>query len=775
VAIQQPWWKTTPVYQIYPRSFRDANGDGIGDLPGIIEKLDYVKSVGAGAIWLSPVFASPNDDNGYDISDYYAIAPEFGTMEDMDRLIAELDARDMRLLLDLVVNHTSDEHEWFRRARSSRDDPYHDFYIFREGRNGNTEPPNNWGSMFGGSAWEYNEPTDEWYLHLFSRKQPDLNWDNPEVRAEVYRMMRFWLERGADGFRMDVINFVGKPVGLPDAPNPGGERFVVCPELWANQPATHLYLKEMAREVLRPAGAASVGEAHATSVEEALLYVDPVREELDMIFQFEHMKADEGDYGKYDPRPLDLPALKQAMSRWQRWLAGHGWNTLFTGNHDQARIVSRWGDEGVPAGAGGNRRGPAGNAAGGAGNRGDPAGTAAGAGWNAPAGGSGTVRGAGGAPDETGKAGAAAEAPNAPVSGSGPVRERGGAPDEAGKAGAGGAASRPPASSSEPARGGAGAGNEPGKAGAGGNAAGAAGKPAAADTAGAVGSSEETSEASDHRRASACAIAMAIYLHQGTPFLYQGEEIGMVNARFDSREQYQDIEAHHAYAECLRAGLSEDDALRRLAERSRDNARTPMQWNAEPGAGFTEGTPWIELNPRYREINVADEEARPDGVLAFYRRLFAARAEHPVFTEGEFELLLPDDPQVYAYVRRAEPAERTGGAAAGQAATEGVTAGAPDGAAAAKGGDGEERTTPADSSQPQASGSASEALVVCNLSRREAPAPLGFAGDDPAALEQAGWRVLLSVYDEPPQWDQAEGVLRLRPFDGVVYIRGGER
>lgn len=522
------WWQEAAVYQIYPRSFQDSNGDGIGDLPGIVSRLDYIKALGTDVVWVSPVYDSPNDDNGYDIRDYRSIHPEFGTMDDMKRLIGELHRRDMRLVMDLVVNHCSDEHEWFRQARSSRDSAYHDWFIWHPGR-GCSEPtkpgertparPNNWGSFFSGSAWEWNEPTREYYLHLFSRKQPDFNWENSDLRHAVYAMMRFWLDLGIDGFRMDVINFIAKPDGLPDAPNPGKKKWILAPEMVANLPRTHEHLQEMNREVLAHYDCMTVGEMHATSVEEAARYVGGGQHpEIDMIFGFEHLSIDNGPKGKYDiPREWSVVELKRILARWQHGLHGIGWNSLFTGNHDQPRIVSRYGNDGA--------------------------------------------------------------------------------------------------------------------------------------------ASSNTGEWDDRARVrSASALATAFYLMEGTPFIYQGEEIGMTNVSFPSIEYYRDIEALNFYRgaisnENLDEGNEDGKLLEILHRRSRDNARTPVQWSNDPHGGFTTGVPWISVNPNFTAINVATELRREAGLLTFYRKLLRLRKEERVFLLGTYEDLLPDHRTIFAYAR----------------------------------------------------------------------------------------------------------------------------
>ena len=495
---KRTWWKEATAYQIYPRSFKDSNGDGIGDLAGVTEKLDYLGELGIDLIWLSPVYQSPNADNGYDISDYREIMDEFGTTDDMLQLLNAAHARGIRIVMDLVVNHTSDEHSWFRSSRANPDGPYGDYYIWASGRNGG--PPNNWFSAFSGQAWTYEPKRDEYYLHIYSPRQPDLNWDNRRVRSDIYDMMRFWLDRGVDGFRMDVINQISKPADLPDdhAPTPGtrpGFRF------YTNGPNVHTYLQEMNRQVLSHYDIVTVGEMHATGIEEALRYVAPQRHELDMIFHFEHMTLDAGPGGKWDHRPVDLDELKAVMTRWQRAFHGRGWNSLFLNNHDYPRMVSRFGDDG------------------------------------------------------------------------------------------------------------------------------------------------------QYREQSAKLLAGLMYLMQGTPFLFQGEEIGMTNPAFTDIRSYRDIETLNFYREQREAGVPEADIMRLIHLASRDNGRTPFQWNAEPGAGFTRATPWIPVNPNHGEINLAAQWGDPHSVVSFYRRLIRLRKESVVAIYGDFELIEEAASPLFCYRR----------------------------------------------------------------------------------------------------------------------------
>jgi oligo-1,6-glucosidase len=477
------WWRSAVVYQIWPRSFSDSDGDGIGDLRGIVDRLDHLARLGVDVLWLSPIYPSPQDDAGYDISDYRDIEPTFGTLADFDALLDAVHERGMRLVMDLVVNHTSDEHPWFVESRSSRDNPKRDWYWWRE------QPPNGWRSFFSGPAWERDEPTGEYYLHLFSRKQPDLNWENPQVRAAVYDMMRWWLDRGVDGFRMDVINVISKDLATGQ---------YVC------GPRIHEFLQEMHREVFdgRPGTFLTVGEMPGVTLEQARLFTDPARHEVDMVFQFEHVRLDQGGT-KWDVRPLDLRDLKASLGRWQEGLAESGWNSLYWNNHDQPRAVSRFG-----------------------------------------------------------------------------------------------------------------------------------------------------SDAPEHRVASAKLLGTVLHLHRGTPYVYQGEELGMTNTRFDSIADFRDIESLRHYTDAVAGGADEETVLAALRVMGRDNARTPVQWDATEHAGFTSGTPWIPVNANHREINAAAQWADPGSVLHHYRALIALRHDEPAVVHGDFTMLLPDHPTVYAFTRR---------------------------------------------------------------------------------------------------------------------------
>jgi oligo-1,6-glucosidase len=504
--MKKAWWKESVVYQIYPRSFADSNGDGIGDLRGIIQKLDYLEELGIDVVWLCPVYKSPNDDNGYDISDYQDIMDEFGTLADWDELLAGLHQRGIKLVMDLVVNHTSDEHPWFIESRKSKDNPYRDYYIWRPGKDG--REPNNWASHFGGSAWQYDPATGEYYLHLFSKKQPDLNWENPKVRAEVYAMMHWWLKRGIDGFRMDVINMISKVPGLPDAPVVTPDRYQPGGRYFINGPRLLEYLDEMKREVLSHYDILTVGETPQVSTQDALQLVDSETGALNMVFQFEHMDLDAergGASSRRSLKPWSLLELKQVMTRWQKDLEGRGWNSIYLTNHDQPRAVSRFGDD------------------------------------------------------------------------------------------------------------------------------------------------------REYRVESAKLLATFTHCLQGTPYIYQGEEIGMTNVAFDSIEDYRDIETLNIYHELVHEkGMAPQDVLAILHAKSRDNARTPMQWDDRPQAGFTSGVPWIKVNPNYREINVRQALADPDSIFHFYRKLIRLRRENPVMVYGRYDLLLEDHPQIYAFTRTLE-------------------------------------------------------------------------------------------------------------------------
>lgn len=484
--MEKRWWHNAVVYQVYPRSFCDSNGDGIGDLQGIISRLDYLKTLGVNVIWLSPVYQSPMDDNGYDISDYQAIAPEFGTMDDMDQLFAEAKARDIRIVMDLVVNHTSDEHHWFKEARKSRDNPYRDFYIWRD------EPPkkgdhNYLESVFGGSAWEYDEQTGQYFLHIFSRRQPDLNWENPKVHQEVYKMMNWWLDRGIGGFRLDVIDLIGKEI----------EKGIT-----GNGPRLHPMIKEMNRATFGDRDLLTVGETWDVTPETAKLYSNPIGDEFSMVFTFDHVTLTWNHGNKWEPVDLDLRRFKQVLTKWQVELADEGWNSLFWNNHDLPRVVSKYGDEG------------------------------------------------------------------------------------------------------------------------------------------------------ELRVQSAQMLATALHLLKGTPYIYQGEEIGMTNVKFTDITDYRDIEALNFYKVRTESGISHDDMMHAIHQNGRDNARTPMQWDNSDHAGFTSGEPWIKVNPNYGAINAATDMASEQSIFRHYQTLIALRKELNVIVYGDFVPVLEEHDKVFAYLRR---------------------------------------------------------------------------------------------------------------------------
>lgn len=479
------WWKNSVVYHIYPRSFQDSNGDGIGDIGGIISRLDYLEKLGIDVIWLGPVYKSPNDDNGYDISDYEDINPEFGTMADIERLISEAKKRHIGIVMDLVVNHTSDEHEWFVEAKKGKDNPYRDYYIWRDPVDGGV--PNEMKSTFSGSAWEYDEASGQYYLHIYSKKQPDLNWENEEMRQQIYQMMTFWLEKGIAGFRMDVIDHIGKD---PDQ------------SIVTNGPKLHDYIHEMNQQSFGNYDVMTVGETWSASPEDAPLYSDPKREELSMIFQFEHIGLDEQENkSKWDLKPLSIIDLKKTMNKWQTEIGSDSWNSLFWNNHDTPRIVSRWGND------------------------------------------------------------------------------------------------------------------------------------------------------QEYRVKSAKMFAILLHLMKGTPYIYQGEEIGMTNRKVTSIDEVADIESINLYQERIKEGYSKEELLESINTKGRDNARTPMQWDDFSHAGFTEGEPWLPVNPNYQEINVQAALSDPDSVFYTYQKLVALRKENTLVVKGEFKLLLADHPEVFAYER----------------------------------------------------------------------------------------------------------------------------
>lgn len=480
----EKWWKKAVIYQIYPRSFQDSNGDGIGDLNGIICRLDYLENLGIDAIWLSPVCKSPQDDNGYDISDYQDIDPMFGSIEDMERLIQEAKKHHIRIIMDLVLNHSSDEHRWFQEARKSRENPYHDYYIWRDGEEGC--PPNEMRACFGGSAWEWAPEIKQYYFHQFSVKQPDLNWENPKVRREIYNMIDWWIKKGAGGFRLDVIDQIAKE------PDKG---------ITANGPRLHEFIREMSREVFRGKDLITVGEAWGATPELAKLYSNPDDSEFSMVFQFEHIVLDQEEgKEKWDLAPLPFLKLKEILNRWQMELSGRGWNSLFWNNHDLPRIVSRWGNDG------------------------------------------------------------------------------------------------------------------------------------------------------EYRVESAKMLAILLHGMQGTPYIYQGEELGMTNALY-AIEDYRDIETRNMYRERLEKGYDEADIIASIHAKGRDNARTPMQWDASENAGFTQGIPWLRVNPNYKEINAASQLYDENSIFACYKKLIRLRKTWDVFVDGTFRMLLEDDENFFAYQR----------------------------------------------------------------------------------------------------------------------------
>lgn len=489
------WWKELVGYQVYPRSFKDSNGDGIGDLKGIIEKLDYLKDLGIDLIWVSPFFKSPNDDNGYDISDYRDILEEFGTMEDFDNLLLETHKRGMKLIIDLVINHTSDEHPWFIEARESKDNPKRDWYIWREGKD--NEEPNNWESIFKGSAWEKCRKTDEYYLHLFSKKQPDLNWENEEMRREIYNMMNWWLDKGIDGFRVDAISHIKKVDGFPDMPNPDGKKYVDSFDMHMNIDGIQKHLKELKEETFAKYDIVTVGEANGVDAENADEWVGSENGKFNMIFQFEHLKLwdYEGDT-EFCPK-----AYKDVLNKWQVALENKGWNALFIENHDIPRSTSTWGND------------------------------------------------------------------------------------------------------------------------------------------------------EEYWLESAKSFATTYFLQKGTPFIYQGQEIGMTNTFFNSLSEFQDVKSINEGKEKLEAGMCEKKVLEILSNTSRDNARTPMQWDDSLNAGFTTGKPWLKVNDNYKNINVENQIKDENSIYNHYKKLISLKKNSKTLIHGEFKLVLEDDKHIFAYLR----------------------------------------------------------------------------------------------------------------------------
>lgn len=498
--MNKAWWKEAVVYQIYPRSFMDGNGDGIGDLRGITSRLDYLQTLGVDVVWLSPVYKSPNDDNGYDISDYQDIMDEFGTMDDFDEMLREAHRRGIRIVMDLVVNHTSDEHRWFVESRKSRENPYRDYYIWKNPKEDGSAP-NNWGACFGGSAWEYDEATNMYYLHLFSKKQPDLNWENAQVRKEVFDMMTWWCDKGIDGFRMDVISMISKTPEMPDGPV-GDQGYGDFAPYSIHGPHVHDYLKEMNQKVLSKYDLMTVGETAGVTVEEAKRYAGEDGHELNMVFQFEHVESD-GKYGKWSDQRIPLSFLKENLSKWQTELYGNAWNSLYWDNHDQPRAVSRFGDD-----------------------------------------------------------------------------------------------------------------------------------------------------RAEYREISAKMLGTLLHMMQGTPYIYQGEELGMTNYPFQSKADFRDIESIHAYEDWVESGkVGHEDFWPCLLNKSRDNARTPVQWDDTKNAGFTQGNPWIQVNPNYTDINAKAELEYPNSVFYYYQKLIKLRKEYSVIVYGKYELQLAEDENIFAYTR----------------------------------------------------------------------------------------------------------------------------
>nr|WP_267623489.1 alpha-glucosidase [Halobium salinum] len=523
--IDREWWKEAVVYQVYPRSFNDSDGDGIGDIPGLVEKLDYLDYLGVDVVWLNPVYESPEADNGYDVSDYRSIMDKFGTMADWEELLAGLHDRDMKLIMDLVVNHTSDEHEWFVEARNDPNSKFRDYYVWEDGEPVETQgpdgasggsstagagaaaerPPNNWESFFGGPAWTYDEASQEWFLHLFHEKQPDLNWDNPAVRTEIFEMMEWWLEKGIDGFRMDVINVLSKPEGFPDGED--DDAIVRGADQFVNGPRIHEFLGEMYDRVLSNYDAMTVGEMVDLSVEEAKQFIGPHGDGMSMAFNFDHMRLDFGHHGRWDKGEWSVRELKRTLTRWQNGLEEEGWNSVYMGNHDEPRMVSRFGHDG------------------------------------------------------------------------------------------------------------------------------------------------------QFRRESAKLLATVLMTLQGTTYIYQGDEIGMTNYPFSGLDEVRDVDTIRNVEVARKQGRfgSEEEMLELVRHRSRDNARTPMQWTDGAQAGFTEGTPWIPVNPNHTRINVEAERGDTESVLEYYRRVIDLRHDHDVLVYGTYTLHLPDHECLWVYERELAP------------------------------------------------------------------------------------------------------------------------
>lgn len=491
------WWKEAVVYQIYPRSFYDSNGDGIGDLKGILDKLDYIESLGVDIIWLCPVYQSPNEDNGYDISDYRQIMQEFGSMQQFDELLHSIHRKNMKLIMDLVANHSSDEHLWFKESRKSKNNPYRDYYFWREGKNGH--PPNNWPSFFGGSAWEIDHQTQEYYLHLFSKKQPDLNWENPKMRKEMYNIIEFWLNKGVDGFRMDVISVISKELNFPDA---NTDNFLdIMNNHYANGDKVHIYLKEMSHEVLRKYDIMTVGEGPGINLDNCLEYVGEDRNELNMIFHFGHMLIDHGSNGRFDPVSWDLPQFKKIFSDWDNKLKDQGWGSIFLGNHDYPRMVSRFGND------------------------------------------------------------------------------------------------------------------------------------------------------TQYRVESSKLFATLLLSLRGTPYIYQGDEIGMTNVAFNTIDDYRDIEGTNAWLKAKQEGINMVEFLKIIHQQGRDNARTPMHWSSHQNGGFSKSDPWIKVNPNFHHININAQDKDQNSILNYYRMMIKFRKKNPTLVYGDYNCLCPEHESIYAYER----------------------------------------------------------------------------------------------------------------------------
>ena len=493
--MERIWWKEAVGYQIYPRSFKDSNNDGIGDIRGIISKLDYLKELGIDVIWICPMYKSPNDDNGYDISDYQDIMDDFGNMEDFDLMLDEVHKRGMKLIIDLVINHTSDEHPWFIESKLSKDSKKRDWYIWRDGKDG--AEPNNWESIFKGSAWQYDENTEQYFLHLFSKRQPDLNWDNEEVRQEIYKMINWWLDKGIDGFRVDAISHIKKEPGLIDMDNPHNLNYVSSFDKHMNVDGIHEYLEELNKNTFSKYDIMTVGEANGVDASESEMWVGEENGKFNMIFQFEHLNL----WGEVGENKFNVKEYKKVLTKWQNALEGKGWNALFVENHDIPRVVSSWGND------------------------------------------------------------------------------------------------------------------------------------------------------NEYLEESAKAFALMYFMQKGTPFIYQGQEIGMTNVRFDSIEKYNDVKSINIYEEKINEGVSVNEALKAVASISRDNARTPMQWDSTNYAGFSENTPWIDVNENYKSINVESQLANENSVLNFYKKLIKIRKENPSLIYGRYDMILEEDEKIYAYTR----------------------------------------------------------------------------------------------------------------------------